>query len=208
MTDRRILLHAKEYIDKMANGINPLTDQPIADEDLLNNVRISRCLFYVSGVLEDVLTEKERPAAPAPTPAPIPGYQKKAPFSITAEELEAFAYSEVPLSITEIVRRINAIKHDYRMRQLNFHMITGYLSDNGYLESAAADNGRFTKRPTAKGEAIGIKVIERTKDDNTFRYTVYDVQAQHFIIDNLAQILKSAETARGDETPRDSGDGD
>ena len=44
MTELEILLHAKSYIDKMAQGINPLTDEAVPDGDMVNNVRISRCL--------------------------------------------------------------------------------------------------------------------------------------------------------------------
>lgn len=39
----------------MANGINPLTDEKIPDNELINNVRISRCLFYVNDILGEIL---------------------------------------------------------------------------------------------------------------------------------------------------------
>ncbi len=51
MTDIEIMQRAKLYIDKLANGVNPITDKPVSDEDCINNVRITRCLFYVSDVL-------------------------------------------------------------------------------------------------------------------------------------------------------------
>lgn len=51
-----LLKHAKGYIEKMANGINPLTGESVPDNDLINNIRISRCLFYVNDILGDVLT--------------------------------------------------------------------------------------------------------------------------------------------------------
>lgn len=40
---------------KMANGINPLTGESVPDNDLINNIRISRCLFYVNNILGEVL---------------------------------------------------------------------------------------------------------------------------------------------------------
>lgn len=43
------------YIDKLANGINPINDEPAADSDIINNVRLSRCLFYVSDILRQVI---------------------------------------------------------------------------------------------------------------------------------------------------------
>ncbi|MFR2153520.1 MAG: hypothetical protein ACLS48_01495 [[Eubacterium] siraeum] len=32
-----------EYIDKLANGIDPFTDKPVPDGDIINNVKLSRC---------------------------------------------------------------------------------------------------------------------------------------------------------------------
>ena len=47
MTEREKLLYTKGFIDKLADGVNPLTDERIPEVDLLNNIRISRCMFYV-----------------------------------------------------------------------------------------------------------------------------------------------------------------
>ena len=52
MTEQEKILYAKSFIDKMANGVNPLDNTPIPEGELLNHVRISRCLFYVSELLE------------------------------------------------------------------------------------------------------------------------------------------------------------
>ena len=51
MTELETLQRAKMYIDKMAKGIDPLTDMEIPEDSILNQVRISRCLYYVSDVL-------------------------------------------------------------------------------------------------------------------------------------------------------------
>lgn len=45
MIDTDKLRIAKEWISKLANGINPLDNNLIKDEDIVNNVHISRCLF-------------------------------------------------------------------------------------------------------------------------------------------------------------------
>ena len=55
MTELEKMQRAKMYIDKMANGINPIDDAPAADSDMINNVRLSRCLFYVSDILRQVI---------------------------------------------------------------------------------------------------------------------------------------------------------
>ena len=40
-----IMQHAKEYLDKLARGIDPLTGREVPEDEIINNVRISRCLF-------------------------------------------------------------------------------------------------------------------------------------------------------------------
>ena len=46
---------AKMYMDKLAQGVDPITNQTIPEDSVLNNVRLARCFFYVSGVLEQVI---------------------------------------------------------------------------------------------------------------------------------------------------------
>lgn len=55
MTELEIMQHAKDYLDKLAKGIDPLTGREVPEGDIIHNVRISRCLFYVSDVLKQVL---------------------------------------------------------------------------------------------------------------------------------------------------------
>ena len=55
MDDLELMKRAKIFIDKLANGIDPLTDKPVPETDMVNNVRVARCLFYVSDVLRKVI---------------------------------------------------------------------------------------------------------------------------------------------------------
>ena len=55
MTEIEKIKYAKIFIDKLANGINPLDDSPVPENDIVNNVRLSRCFFYVSGSLSEVI---------------------------------------------------------------------------------------------------------------------------------------------------------
>ena len=55
MTELEIMQHAKGYLDKLARGIDPITDREAPEDDVINNVRVSRCLFYVSDVLRQVI---------------------------------------------------------------------------------------------------------------------------------------------------------
>ena len=58
MTELEKIAYAKSFIDKLANGINPLEDTPIPEDDIVNNVRLSRCFFYVSDLLRQVYDDR------------------------------------------------------------------------------------------------------------------------------------------------------
>ena len=45
MTELEKIAYAQTFIEKLANGINPLDDTPIPENDIANNVRLSRCFF-------------------------------------------------------------------------------------------------------------------------------------------------------------------
>ena len=178
MTELETIQRAKTYIDKMANGVDPLTDRPVAETDTLNQVRISRCLFFVSDVLRRVLENG------GVTPAP-PVIQRVAPFRLEPEQAARFAYSSVPLRITEIVNRIDSLIDTDSMKKLRTSDITGWLVEIGLLENVRSADGHGSKRPTERGRQMGIGTELRNAGDRSYEAVVYDINAQHFIIDNL-----------------------
>lgn len=179
VTDKEIMQRAKQYIDKLANGINPLTDEPLRDEDIVNNVRISRCLFYVSGILDKVLQN----------PRMTERNNRKRAFSISREQLEKYEYSQNPILISEIARRISSLPDDDNTRSLPATRITGWLVANGFLEERVEPNGKTKKYVTSAGNDLGIFQEERNSSRGPYLATLYTIEAQHFIIDNIEAIL-------------------
>ncbi len=55
MTELKTLERAKMYMEKLANGINPIDGSVIPDGDMVNNVRLARCFFYVADVLGQLI---------------------------------------------------------------------------------------------------------------------------------------------------------
>ena len=105
MTELETLERAKIYMEKLANGINPIDGSVIPDEDVVNNVRLSRCFFYVSDVLRQVIENG------GVTPQKK---SKKEPFLLTIEQREAFDFSAAPIPISEISKRINMLSANMR----------------------------------------------------------------------------------------------
>lgn len=189
MTELEKLKYARSYVEQLANGVDPLTGSPIPEGDLLNNVRISRCLFYVSDVLRQVV-ERGGLAKPGKKP-------KKEPFSLSYEARRRFEYSDTPLSICELVKRINALIDTEKMLKLNFRCITDWLLELGFLYSDVDAQGRKFRRPTAKGAELGLSTVRRSGERGDFIQTLYDSRAQQFILDNLDAALEFFGRSRG-----------
>ncbi len=180
MTELEKLQYAKGVIDKMANGIDPLADKPVAEGDLVNNVRISRCLFYVSDVLRQVIdnggTEQKRKT-----------YGKR-PFSITQETLKDFPFSETPVTASELCKRLSDAVHDPDVKKLTYNMLCGWLMERELLVENTDPVVRCSKVPTPLGRELGISVEVRHSMRGEYDVVVYTRAAQQFIVDNIDSL--------------------
>ena len=184
MTELEIMQHAKTYIDKMANGIDPITDLEAAETDVINNVRVSRCLFYVSDILRQVIEN----GGTVPKPK-----IKKEPFRLTDEQLARFRYSDTPIPISEITKRFNELSDGEGHVQLKHTQLSSWLLETGALRTVTRPDGKTAKEPTAHGLELGISTEQRTGQYGTYTVVLYDRNAQQFLVDHLAAIVAEKE---------------
>ena len=187
MTDLEILQRAKQYIDSLANGYDPLSGNPVRDDDVVNQVRISRCLFYVSGVLQKVIDnggEIQRKKQPKP-PKPV-----KEPFFLTHEQIALLRPQNTALSATKVAAIANELIDDEHMQKLKGTDIAGWLLSVGLLQEVESATGRKRKVPTPNGEMLGMKETSLINEHGVpTQYTVYDKNAQQFIFDNMETLI-------------------
>lgn len=182
MTDLEKIAYAKSFIDQLAEGVNPLDGTPIPEGDIANNVRLSRCFFYVSDILRQVIDN----GGVAPVKAIKTG--GKPEFSLSAEAKEKFEISDAPIYISDIVEQLNALSGEDTLR-LPTTTVTGWLAAQGFLETVVKQDGKNTKRPTAQGESIGILTEERSGMYGPYTVVLYTAEAQGFILDHLDAII-------------------
>ena len=179
MTEIEKIKYAKLFIDKLANGINPLDDQPVAEHDVVNNVRLSRCFFFVSDILRQVIEKDNVESVRV----------KKKPFSITQEQIDSFPSSEYALSLSEITKAINSLIDTTKVKALSYKAIAEFLLDAGILEERINEFGSSRKFPTEQGRAIGIFTEERTGRNGSYTVMLYNMKAQEFILDHMEEIV-------------------
>ncbi|MCD8367724.1 MAG: hypothetical protein LUC48_06825 [Clostridiales bacterium] len=181
MTELETIERARVYLDKLANGIDPLTDLPVPEGDVINQVRISRCLFFASDVLRRVVENG------GITP---PKRRGKAPFAITQEQLMQVRFSREPLRITELCKRITDAAGPEDGKRLTNAIVLEWLESVGMLEKREDGEGKRKRRPTEAGRQIGIFEEERTGTYGVYTAVLYTEEAQHFVVDNLDAALQ------------------
>lgn len=179
LTQLEIVERANMYLEKLAHGINPLDGCPIAEDELLRNPRISKCLAFSAGILQDVLRN-----------GGITPMEKleKAPLFIPPEILRQYPFSEYPISISEIVRRINSLINVVRMEPLRYGVVSQFLEDQGLLMFAALPDGKRARRPTELGLSMGIVTAERGEGAHVYTAVQFDRRAQAYIIEHFPEI--------------------
>ena len=186
MTELEKIEYAKTFIDKLANGINPLDDTSIPENDIANNVRLSRCFFYVSTILQKEIDRERRKQ-------PKENRSERLPFSITQEQLNDFGYSLNPLSATAVARKINwLVREDIeqkKIEKLSYRKITQWLMNIGMIEYREWEDGKIKRFPTTEGESIGVVLADWDNYGRRTPVIYFTEEAQRFIVDNIDAVI-------------------
>ena len=177
MTELETMQRTKMYMDKLARGIDPITNQEISDDSVLNNVRLARCFYYVSDVLEKVIANGGN----------VGGGSKRQPFIITPAQLAMVRLSSEPVSW--IIDALAEAVNDPEMRKLNATVITNWLLQKGFLEKRTTNDGKNNRVPTPSGHAIGLTSETRQGRDGEYQLVLYNLNAQRFVLDHLMDML-------------------
>ena len=188
MTELEIMQRAREYVEKLAKGIDPITGREVPEGEVVNNVRVSRCLFYVADVLRQVIenggVRVEREAAPVRAVK----RSEKAPFALSLEDRERYPFEDGPVTVSVVAQRLNGFIDQDAVQKLKTASITGYLMKTGLLAEEVKPDGTKVKRPTEAGRSLGISTATRTGMYGEYTAVIYDRDAQQFILDNLDAI--------------------
>lgn len=181
MTDLEIMQRAKMYMDKLAQGIDPISGSEVPEDSVLNNVRLARCFFYVSGVLQQVIDNG----------GIVGSKPKKNDFVITPQMLRRIAISDRPVRITEFAELIAAATDDPNTKRPSTTTMTGWLLANGFMENISDTDGKQKRVPTDAGRRIGLYTEVRQGQYGEYTAVYYNTDAQQFLVDHLEEIFKA-----------------
>lgn len=190
MTELEKIQYTKSFVDQMANGVNPITGDPIPETDLLRHERISRCMQYVSNILQQTIIKTEAEQQREQVRRLL---SDRPSFALPYEKRKQILLFDSPVSVKQIVKQINDQIEDPNMRRLQSKQVTEWLAVTGMLAVKNDQKGIPIKYPTEKGKQLGITSEYRSARGETYLVAVYSREAQQFIIDNLDAIIEFGE---------------
>ena len=177
--DMPSLLQAKGYLDALADGMDPITGQPV-DPETLSSQNIRSVLHYAATVLADNIRVQE-----------IRSKKASRPFFLTEAQLAQLHIKDRPCIVSDIANEVTRISG----KKLQSTWITTWLQSQGYLEPRDG-----IRAATDDGEKLGIVTelrmprlpngqISQDLKDGYF-VNRYSREAQRFIMDHMEEIVE------------------
>ena len=186
MTELETMQRAKVYIDKMSEGINPLSDDLVSPDDLILHRKIANCLKYVSTIIsQSIVREEDR----------LKRYAKKSPFRVSQRRLSHYHFEKEPISLKEFVDKINGFIDEKTVEKLKITAVANWLIENNFLHEHMTLKGKKMKLPTEKGRSVGISVVKKTDIPGEFAAVVYNETAQKLLLNNMDVLTEKTNTA-------------
>lgn len=189
MLDINKLRNAYKVINQLSQNKNPFAEEELTLE-IVQSAEVQAALRDAAEVI--AVYGKIMNLVSQSTNFSVAGKSQKKDFSVTPEEIAQLKTTEMPLSISFVVKNINesipAIVNE-QVRKLTAPGLGRWLMSMGYLQMA--DNGK-NKVASEKGAALGIVTEQRESQYSSEGYYVnyYPQTVQQFIFDNLPAVAE------------------
>ena len=181
--DYKRICMLKDYMESMANGIDPISNRHFSTESVFNNTHLQHCFKDISSILEEHLKGISGGEC-------YRDRRYKPKFYISDDEKQKVILSETPIPISTLVYRINDVVDNTVYKKLRATQITSWLTQEGYLEEIRIDKVMEYKKDTDKGINIGISIENHINSyGNNYVVNNYDINAQRFIIEKLNEMV-------------------
>lgn len=144
--DKTKLTLAITYIERMAEGKHPVTNQDLIGDTIVDDPNVIRCLFFIQDILQKV--QENGGVITSGTRAK----KEEFPFEI----LKDFKFRK-DNSIMHIMQQINEPIEGKNVKKLSYTRVTKWLKLSGYLtEEQDKELNKMVTVPTEKGRELGI----------------------------------------------------
>ena len=172
---------AIKYAERIADGCNPVNNESLENDDILNNPNIIRCMYFIKDVLEEVRYNE----------GIVGGKTKKEPaVPFPIEVLDKFTYKE-DKSITHVLNQIYEPVAEQNVKKVSVTKVTATLKEEGYLlDEPNPETGKTRKVPSEKGKELGIYMVEREYSGRMYQTVTYNKNAQEYVVGLIKKMVE------------------
>ena len=172
---------AIKYVERIADGCNPVNNVPLENNDILNNPNIIRCMYFIKDVLEEVQRNDGMIGGKV-------GKEPVLPFPI--EILDSFIYVE-DKSITHVLNQVYEPIANMNVKKVSVTKITAALKEEGYLlDEPNPETGKTRKVPSMRGRELGIYTVEREYNGRIYESVTYNQDAQKYVVELIRKLVE------------------
>lgn len=169
---------AGEYLERLTEGIFPMSGEIAEIDSDLNNPEIVRSLYLILDVhksLAKECTSRKKPVT-------------KRMFPL--ECLDNFTYMK-DQSITLFVTQLKELSGIPNVKGISIKLISDWLKKNNYLQDIVDEvTGEKITQVTNAGKEKGIYTEHRkSRFGQEYEVIMYSKEAQHWIVENMSIIL-------------------
>ena len=172
---------AIKYVERIADGCNPVNNVPLENDDILNNPNIIRGMYFIKDVLEEVQRNDGMIGGKV-------GKEPVLPFPI--EILDSFIYVE-DKSITHVLNQVYEPIANMNVKKVSVTKITAALKEEGYLlDEPNPETGKTRKVPSMRGRELGIYTVEREYNGRIYESVTYNQDAQKYVVELIRKLVE------------------
>ena len=182
--DKKTLETAIIYIKRLAEGNNPINNQVIEDDSVLNNPNVIRCMYFVREVLEEVYADTNK------VDSKVSKKKGTAIQTFPEEVLTQFEYRE-DKAIAPFLNQLYEPVKGQGYKQISPSAVVSRLIANDFIvEVYSEEFKKQIKVPSDKGIAIGMRT-ERMEyyPGNAFMAILYNKEAQEYLVANFIKLI-------------------
>ena len=204
MNKRQVIQHAQSYLDLLADGTDPNSQEMIGEDSVVSRPQLKKCFQFVSAILREVLEnnglvllDMENPQASPPAPITVNGsayelVRKKAGFNLTSDQKRDVLISRLPITPSEFLKNVNRLVDSAAMEKLSSKSVNAWLQKNAYIAQGKTQvvMNKTVWRPTRFAEEIGITELDvpDPKTGEIKRQLMFSPQAQEYLLSHLEEI--------------------
>lgn len=177
MTEKKQIQSAKDILQKIANGINPVNGESISNESFLNDPQIIRCFYYISQILEGILNG-------------VFTKRVSGSFHINEEQTKTVVLPQGTLGVSAFAKCINDAL-DISNKKLTGMELNKKLKQMKILGEEKDSEGKAITVINDNSQRYGFEVEHRSFNGREYDKIVINDKGKKYLLDNLEKIMST-----------------